>query len=189
MRPGRNKKRTRILALLVPGLMAGAYCLSAAMAGEPPRGFNEADVMFLQMAVRHEAQGVTIVRLAAGRPVAPALRTLAEAIETTQLAEVGTMAARLRSWRRPPVAPPGSHAAHGGQPETAKEAIDAAAAAPDTEFGTRFVNLLIAHQDDAVQIARRELAQGSDPAARALATSISRSRSAQIEQLLGLLPP
>jgi uncharacterized protein (DUF305 family) len=176
--------KRRLLALLVPGLLVLGYYLSAASA-DGPGGFDDADVMFLQMAAHHEGQGVTIVRLAAGRPIDPRLRTLAAAIETTQLAEVRSMVARLRSWRRPPIAPPGSHAAHGGPIETAAASVDATSAAPDTEFEKRFTDLLIAHQDDSRQLARRELAQGADPWARALAGRMIASRSAQISALLG----
>ncbi|GAB3654645.1 DUF305 domain-containing protein [Actinocorallia lasiicapitis] len=186
MAPG-TKTRSRLLALLVPGLLVLGYLWSAASADPPATGFNDADVMFLQMASHHEGQGVTVVRLARGREVRPELRTLVSAIESTQLDEVETMVARLRGWRRPLVPPPGSHAAHGGLPETAEEGLASTAAAPDARFEREFLLLLVAHQDDAVQIARRELAQGADPVSRALADRIVRSRTAQLTALRGHL--
>ncbi|MGI5168508.1 DUF305 domain-containing protein [Spirillospora sp. CA-253888] len=167
--------------------LAGCALALAGCGGAERRGFDDDDVMFLQMMVVHHGQGVRIARLAEERAVRDGVRTLAGAIEATQISEIGTMAARLRGWRRPPTAPPGGHAAHGGMPATGEKEIEALEKARGAAFERRFLHVLIAHQDDAVQLARAEAAAGTDPATRELAGRIDRSRTAQIQQMRTLL--
>jgi uncharacterized protein (DUF305 family) len=153
---------------------------------------NAADVMFLQMMVPHHEQGLTLVRLAATRAARPEVRMLAAAIASTQVTEAATMSGWLRRWGQPATGPAHAHAAHGGMPGTSAEELAALAGTAGTGFERAFLNLLIAHQDDAVQLARMELATGADPGVRDLAGRIATSRSAQISQLLGYagqLPP
>lgn len=169
---------------------AGGSTSPAAPRGGP--GFNPTDVMFLQMMAPHEGQGVTLARLAdgsRGRPVRPEVARLAAAIASTQLTEVRSMSARLRYWHRPATAAPGSHAAHGGMPATSAAAVRSVERAPAGGFERAFLNLLIAHQDDAVQMARMETARGENAWARSLAANIDRSRSAEIATMLALLDP
>jgi uncharacterized protein (DUF305 family) len=157
---------------------------SGTSTGGAEPGFNGTDVMFLQMMVPHHGQGLELVRLAQNRPVRADLRILAAAIEVTQAAEIQTMSGWLRRWAQPPSADPAAHAAHGGMPGTSPAELAVLAAAPDDAFEHLLLNTLIAHQDDAVQIARMETAGGVNPAARELAGQIDRSRTAQIQQLL-----
>ncbi len=146
-------------------------------------------MMFLQMMIPHHAQALALVRLAPDRAVRRQVRMLAAAIESTQAAEVETMLGWLRERGHPTTADPGAHAAHGGMPETSAAELAALEVLSGAAFEREFVNLLIAHQDDAIQLARLELATGTDPAARDLAERIVRSRSAQLTQLLGYATP
>lgn len=154
-------------------------------------GFNGTDVMFLQMMLPHQEQGVALVRLARRHPVRPEVRTLAAAIETTEIAEARQMQDRLRGWRRPLRADPGAHAAHGGMPQTTDAELTALGKTRPDRFERAFLNLLIAHQDDAVQLARLEAGKGEDAWTKRLAQRVEKSRSAEIDQMLGLLgaPP
>ncbi|HEV2783284.1 MAG TPA: DUF305 domain-containing protein [Actinophytocola sp.] len=182
------------LACAVLGLLTLAGCASpapppapAAPAVEPGRGFNAADVMFLQMMVPHHEQGLTLVRLARDRASRADLRTLAAAIEATQTDEVRTMSSWLRDWRQPPTAPPGAHQDHGGMPDTTAGEIATLGRITGPDFDRRFLNVMISHQDDAIQLAKLETTTGQHPQAKALAARIDRSRSAQITQMLKLL--
>ena len=175
---------TRRLAAALATAVLLAGCGSADTTVRAPV-FNAADVMFLQMMVPHHLQGIEIVRLAPDRATDPEVRMLAAAIETTQLSEVDAMAGWLRDWGQPTDADADAHAAHGGMPSTSAAEIAALASAAD--FDRQFLNLLIAHQDDAIQMARAEAAHGQNPAAKALAGRIDASRSAQLQQMLALL--
>ncbi len=153
------------------------------------RPYNSTDVMFLQMMGPHHRQGLAIVRLAADRPVRADVRNLIDAITTTQTDELAQMSGWLRTWRQPATAPADAHAAHGGMPGTTDAEVKAVADSPDAQFEAAFLNLLLAHQDEAIQVARLELADGAHRDVRALADRITRSRAAQIKQLLGWLEP
>ncbi|MFF5208692.1 DUF305 domain-containing protein [Streptosporangium sp. NPDC000396] len=150
-------------------------------------GFNPADVMFLQMMVPHNGQGVGLVRLARGRAARQEVRTLAEAIATTQEVEAASMAAWLRGWGQPATAEAEEHAAHGGMPGVSEEEIAAVAGAAPADFEKKFLNMMIAQQDDAIQMARVETATGLNAEVKKLAARIEASRAAQIKQMLALL--
>ena len=181
-------------------LVVAAVTLTGCGSGEPARnpagpaaadaaaaGANPVDVMFLQMMLPHHAQGLAIVRLAGNRPIRGAVRDLATAIEATQTTESTTMAAWLNAWHQLSTVPDSAHAAHGGAVGTSEAEINRLAMTPDTTFERDFLNLLLAHQDDAVQIARMETRTGIHPDAKNLADRIDRSRSAQIKLILGYL--
>lgn len=171
------------------GAGPGAHGAGHAAPAVPGAGadFNPADVMFLQMMAAHNGQGVELVRLVSDRPARPEVRTLAAAIATTQEAETTSMTDRLIGWGRPVTAEAGEHAAHGGMPGLSEVEIAAVADAVPADFETAFLNMLIAQQDDAVQMARAETADGRNPEVKALAARIEASRAAQIEQMLALL--
>ncbi|WP_157251977.1 DUF305 domain-containing protein [Nonomuraea typhae] len=162
-------------------LLLAAAC--AAPETAPP--VNSEDVMFLQMMIPHHQQGIEIVKQARGKTVPDQLKTLAAAIETTQGDEVKKMMGWLRSWDQPTVAPTSAHAGHGGMPETDREKIGRLARSKD--FPRDFLNLLIAHQDDAVQMARIETMNGINPEVKAWADQVGKSREAQIDQMMSLL--
>ncbi|WP_433243719.1 DUF305 domain-containing protein [Streptosporangium sp. CA-135522] len=151
------------------------------------RDFNPTDVMFLQMMMAHNGQGVELARLAPNRPARTEVKTLAAAIATTQEVESASMSDRLIGWGQPPTAKPDEHAAHGGMPGASKAEIAAIADAAPADFEKKFLNMMIAQQDDAVQMARMELADGLSREVKALAARIEASRSAQIKQFLALL--
>ncbi|RKT56511.1 DUF305 domain-containing protein [Saccharothrix australiensis] len=151
--------------------------------------FNPVDVMFLHMAVPHHKSGLEIVKLAKDRPVRADIKNLASAIEVTQLSEVDSMLKWLHDWNQPESADddPQLHAGHGGDHSTSPEAIAALARAESGDFEKEFLNVLIAHQHNAVEIAKLEREGGVNPQAKALAERIFHSRTGQISQMLGYL--
>ncbi|WP_440098583.1 DUF305 domain-containing protein [Streptosporangium sp. H16] len=158
----------------------------------PPAGtaagvaFNAPDVMFLQMMVPHNTQGVRLVRLVRERPVRPEVKELAEAIGVTQERESASMSGLLDAWGRPATAKDDEHAAHGGMPGVSEEEMAALIAAPPAEFERRFLDMLIAQQDDAAQMAKVEVATGLHSQVTEMARRVDVSRTAQIAQMLAL---
>ncbi|MFF0308072.1 DUF305 domain-containing protein [Streptosporangium sp. NPDC004379] len=185
--PGHGAHGGGSAAASAPAAVSAPAAQPDAPATAPPGDVNAADVMFLQMMGPHNGQGVRLARLARDRPARPEVRTLAAAIATTQEAEAATMTGWLRGWGRPLTADPGEHAAHGGMPGLTETEIGSVADAPPAEFERRFLNMVIAQQDDAVQLARLEAATGVNPEVRALAGRIEASRTAQIRRMLALL--
>jgi uncharacterized protein (DUF305 family) len=138
------------------------------------------DVMFLQMMIPHHEQGVEMVALAKDRAQDQDVRMLAAAIESTQATELNMMKGWLTRWGEPLTAPPDAHAGHGGVRRSDPEEIGRLKALHGKEFDQRLLNVMIAHQDDAVQLARWENGGGANGEVKELASRIEKSRTAQI---------
>jgi uncharacterized protein (DUF305 family) len=140
----------------VPG-PGGKPTAAGQQAGAGP-AHNAADVAFVQALIPHHQDGIALAAKAAA--ARPAVRTLAEAIITTQQDEVVRMTAWLREWGQ--TAPAGAAGAPlRGDP----------------------VQALIGHQEAAVRLAQQEQGGGSNRAALDFARQIVESRTAQINQL------
>lgn len=150
---------------------------------------NDTDVMFAQMMLAQYGPAAELLRLAQSRTANEKVRMLAAAVDVTQADELTTVRQWLVDWHQSevPDAQPELHAGHGGLATTGKPEIDALAAAPAADFDRTFLNLLIAHQHQAVEYARLELGGGTNPAAMALARRVDQSRTAQITMMLELV--
>ncbi|MFF5233535.1 DUF305 domain-containing protein [Dactylosporangium sp. NPDC000521] len=182
-------------AALVTGCGTKPDAPSSAPAGSASAAtgedFNSIDVMFAQMMVPHNRRGVEIARLAKDRPVRAEVKTMAIAIEATQNEEIEMMSGWLRKWKQPATADPSAHAAHAGHggvvPERTEAEINALRDTPDAEFERKFINLLIANQDDAIQLASMETSGGVNEAAKEFANKVKLSRNGEISLLRGYL--
>jgi uncharacterized protein (DUF305 family) len=152
-------------------------------------GHNDTDVMYLQMMVAHHEQGLEMVRLAEKNTGRAEIRTLAQAVDATQSDEVKMMTGWLKQWNAPTTVDhaPSAHADHGGLPATGPEEIAALKKAKGAKFETTFLNLFVAHQHNAVEMAHLETKQGSNAEAKAFAERVSASRADQIQQMLQLM--
>ncbi|WP_248960241.1 DUF305 domain-containing protein [Sphaerisporangium perillae] len=181
-RRGRTRRahaKRRLAAIVVAALLLSGC---ASQNAEP---VDADDVMFLQMMIPHHRQAIEIAALAEAKAADPTLRTLAAAIKVTQDSEVRRMTAWLHSWDQPLAAPADAHAHHGGMPETDRRQI--ALLRNATDFDRDALNLLIAHQDDAVQMATGEIRNGANQQVKQWAEQVEQSRKAQIDQMLHLL--
>ncbi|TDC94227.1 DUF305 domain-containing protein [Actinomadura sp. 7K507] len=152
-------------------------------------GYNDHDVMFLQMMIAHHKQGVEMARVAAERAQGTKVRNLAAAVAATQSEEVKTMSSWLRTWSKPLTSdhPAGAHAAHGGMPATGAKEIRTLKQTTGAGFEPAFLNLFVGHQHGAVEMADTELSKGGNADAKAFAKRVKESRTDQIRQMLGLL--
>ena len=150
---------------------------------------NDTDVMYLQMMVAHHEQGLAMVELAERNATRAEVRTLAEAIDVTQTDEVELMKSWLTDWSEPTTVDhaASAHADHGGLPATGPEEIAALRKATGSAFETTFLNLFIAHQHNAVEMAAMEQKGGANAEAKAFGERVRASRTAQIRQMLQLL--
>ncbi|MFD0743738.1 DUF305 domain-containing protein [Phytohabitans flavus] len=149
---------------------------------------NAADVMFLQMMIMHNGQGLELTGLAADRTVSEEVRLLAAAIDTTQREEVKIMQSWLGGWKEPTTASKDmtTHASHGGLPATGPEQIEALRNTSDANFEATFLNLLTGHQNSAVELTNLAT-DGVNPQTGDLAERIKESRADQVAQMLRLI--
>ncbi|GAA2603748.1 hypothetical protein GCM10010399_38390 [Dactylosporangium fulvum] len=176
----------RLSLLFIAFLLAGCAAAPAqpSSVSATSKVYNDTDVMFSQMMVAHHGQALEMLRLARTKAVREDVRTLAAAIEVTEADEIKTMQVWLESWGQPPTAAPGSHDGHGGAHGTDAADIAALAATSGPEFEEKFLNMLVAHQHNAIEIARMEVGSGVNPGALDLAKRIDASRTAEIQQML-----
>ena len=187
----------RVFVVLAALLLAGCTGSQSPTPAAPTtvdavKGLNNTDVMFVQMLLPHHRQGVELAALGHTKGDRGDLVQLAAAIESTQEDEVELLAGILAESGAPASAPakPGGddpHAAHGGLPGTTEQQVAALRASGGKEFERRFLNTMMAHQGDAIQLAKMELASGGDKRLVDLAGRIEKSRTAQIELMQGLL--
>ena len=172
----------RVLPAVVALLLAGCSATAA------PPAYNAADVMFLQMLIPQNQQGIEIVRLATDRQLPAALKELAAAIESTQQTEIDDMKSWLRAWGRPETMDtnPQAHAGHGGMQMTSPDLVGTVKTASAGEFPRKFLDVLTGQQQGAVELAQTENATGGgvNAQARDLARRVIESRTAEVKQLL-----
>ncbi|SEG80125.1 Uncharacterized conserved protein, DUF305 family [Nonomuraea solani] len=167
--------------------MAAVGILLAAACGQRPQEapVNAEDVMFVQMMVQHHRQGIEIARVGSSRATNAELKNLTAAIESTQQDEVEMMLRWLHSWDQPLTPATSAHDHHGGMPETDVKRIQALKKSKNFDYDV--LNLLIAHQDDAVQMAAGEVSGGANPAVQQWAAQVQASRRSQIDLMMDLI--
>ncbi|MEV0460832.1 DUF305 domain-containing protein [Catellatospora methionotrophica] len=180
-----------------PGVATGPTSAPsfAPPAGSPPPpfsetdGYNDTDVMFLQMMTAQYGPASELLKLAAERSANTKVRDLAAAMDVTQADELVSVQKWLGAWAKPltPAADPNLHAGHGGLPATGPEEVKALRDAPAAEFDKVFLNLLIGHQHQAIEYARLELTSGVNPTVLEFATRVDSSRTAQVTMMLGMV--
>ncbi|MEV0386346.1 DUF305 domain-containing protein [Nonomuraea sp. NPDC050643] len=168
--------------VVVVGLLLATACGQGAKQ-EPP--VNAEDVMFVQMMVQHHRQGIEIAKVGTSQAADSEVKTLSAAIESTQQDEVEMMLRWLHSWDQPLTAPTGAHDHHGGLPETDAKRVQELKRSKNFDYD--LLNLLIAHQDDAVQMAAAEVSGGANPAVQQWAAQVQTSRRAQIDMMMDLI--
>jgi uncharacterized protein (DUF305 family) len=183
-------RRTFALALVVPLLLAGCGTdrekPGPAAAAVAP-AFNDTDVMFVQMIVPHHRQGIAIAEIGAERATRADVKILASAIVATEKDEVARLEGWLKVWQRPATADPAAHAAHGGMPVTSEKKIAKLRTTSRAKVDKAVLDMLIAHQDDAIRLAHYETSDGRNVNAVGYAKQVDESRTAQIKQMRGYL--
>jgi uncharacterized protein (DUF305 family) len=183
-----------VLVIALSGCGVGVTeTTGVSLSAPPPDGsYNDTDVMYLQMAVPQHEQGIEMARLATERATRTDIRDLAAAIAATQSDELDQMKKWLVEWDQPIAYDPNpdAHAGHGGMHGSDPAVLQVLRDTPaGPDFDARFLNLLTGHQHGAVELARMEEKDGRHPEARALATRIVKSRTAQIQQMATYLNP
>lgn len=166
----------------------------------PTQQFNDTDVQFLQQMIVHHQQALMMARMAAQKAADADVKQLAVQIEQEQAPEIEQMSTWLQLWDRtvpsmgpgmaaPSMSPPVGH----GMMPSMRPLPDLGRMQTMTgeQFDRMFLQLMIAHHEDAVEMAKAEIAGGADPAVKQLAEKIQASQTAQIEQMrqmLGAIP-
>ncbi|MFE6057625.1 DUF305 domain-containing protein [Streptomyces sp. NPDC056431] len=148
-----------------------------------PGALNDADVMFAQMMIPHHEQALEMAKLAEGRAEDPEVRKLVTAIEQAQDPEIQKMRAWLKGWGKPESAGHGGGGGHGMAGMMSEQDMKDLSAVKGKAFDRKFAELMIAHHDGAVAMAKDEQKNGANPTAKALADDVVRTQSDEVAAL------
>ena len=164
---------------------------------------NTADVAFASDMIQHHAQALAMVDLTVELALDPEVQALAEAIRAAQGPEIETMSDWLQEWDEevPETMRDHSNAGHdmegmGDSMEgmesdmpgmmTADD-FDELESAPDADFQTMWLEMMVEHHEGAVSMAETQLDEGENPAAKELAQAIIDTQESEIERMQDLL--
>ena len=147
----------------------------------PPQ-HNQADVVFLQNMVVHHTQAITMCQIARNQASAAQVKDLAARIEAEESPQIQQMNALLTEWAIPAPATTGGTAPTSGVGHGQLPGLVSGAG-----FDRAFLEMMVIHHQDAVDMSQIELAQASNPATRNLAQLITSADQAQISEMQTLL--
>jgi uncharacterized protein (DUF305 family) len=161
---------------------------------------DDADVTFASDMLQHHAQALSMVDLTMGRTLDPEVQQLADQIREAQTPEIETFADWLTGWDEKI---PETMRDHTNAEQDMGDSMDgmdtdmpgmmsaddmtALENAPDADFQTMWLEMMIKHHEGAVEMAKTERADGRYKPAVDLAGNIVESQSAEIETMQDLL--
>ena len=156
--------------------------------------YNGADVDFAQSMIQHHAQAIQMVLLTRNRPLDAEVETLANAVRDAQVPEIETMSDWLTAWgeKVPETSLSHSNAGHDMEDMDGMEGMDempgmmseedmtALEDAPDDEFQSLWLDMMIQHHQGAVEMAQTETEDGLFEPATSIAEGIASSQQDEI---------
>lgn len=144
---------------------------------------NDADVTFIQDMTPHHAGAIGMAQLASDRAASPQVKDLARRIAGAQAPEIDRMKAMATAWGAAAPSMDGGMGGMSGGMDDVKALTPLRGSAFDREFLTRMTK----HHSSAVDMSKQELAQGTNPQAKELATSIISAQEKEIAEMQQLL--
>ncbi|MFF3670849.1 DUF305 domain-containing protein [Microtetraspora malaysiensis] len=164
------------------GMAATSTAPAAGASSQAGADFNDADAMFAQMMIPHHKQAVEMADLAATRATDQEVKDLAAKIKAAQDPEIATMSGWLTAWGKPVTSSDGM-AGHGMPGMMGENDMAKLKAAKGVAFDKKFAEMMIAHHNGAIEMARTEQAQGANPEAKKLAATIKAAQQAEVAQM------
>lgn len=164
---------------------------------------NDADVAFASDMIQHHAQALSMVDLTTDRILEPEVQRLAADIREAQGPEIETMSDWLQEWGEevPETMRDHSNAGHGSEGTgdsmegmdsdmpgmMSAEEFDRLENAPDDQFQTMWLEMMIEHHEGAVEMAKAEQEDGQFKPAVDLAEDVVETQTEEIETMEALL--
>ncbi len=154
---------------------------------------NDADVAFAQRMVPHHQQAVEMAGLAAARAASDKVKDLANRIKQAQDPEIQLMNGWLAQWtttgmNHGSTSPSMPGMDHGSEPGMmTDDEMRQLEQANGVDFDRMFLGMMTLHHQGAIEEAKTEVRQGTNPDAKALAQRIIDAQQAEITEMDGLL--
>ena len=204
-----TRRSARILGTLTLGL---ALTLTACGNDEPANDastqvsdtdHNDADVEFATDMIQHHAQALSMVDLTVDRTLDPEVQQLADDIREAQGPEIETMSDWLQEWNEEVPDTMRDHSNAGHDMEGMGDSMDGLDSdmpgmmsgddfdelenAPDSDFQTMWLEMMIEHHEGAVEMAQDQQNDGQYKPAVDLAGNVVDSQTGEIDTMKSLL--
>jgi uncharacterized protein (DUF305 family) len=156
----------------------------------PPNEPNEADLRYVQDMIMHHQQAIDMALLAPERAARDDVKRFAERMAGAQGPEIEGMNGWLRQHNQPTIDPRQSgHAGHSmSMPGMATPAqLEALRAASGPAFDTMYLQLMIAHHEGALTMARTLQTSGRDVRVQEMANDVIAVQTDEINTMRELL--
>ncbi|MFD8103381.1 DUF305 domain-containing protein [Nocardia fluminea] len=160
---------------------------TAATSATASTDFNAADVSFLQMMYPHHAQAVEMAKMVPSHTQNQQLIALAAQVEQAQAPEMQQITDLLAGFGEPAPSATEGHGGHDMPGMMTDAQMSSLQAANGADFDRQWLEMMIAHHEGAVEMAKTELNAGVNPRARQLATKIVADQEAEITTMRGML--
>lgn len=164
---------------------------------------NDADVAFATDMIQHHAQALSMVDLTVDRTLDPEVQQLADDIREAQGPEIETMSDWLQEWDEEIPETMRDHSNAGHDMEGMGDSMDGLDSdmpgmmsgddfdelenAPDSEFQTMWLEMMVEHHEGAVEMAQEEQDNGQYKPAVDLAGAVVETQTAEIDKMKTLL--
>lgn len=164
---------------------------------------NDADVEFATDMIQHHAQALSMVDLTVDRTLDPEVQQLADDIREAQGPEIETMSDWLQGWDEEIPETMRDHSNAGHDMEGMGDSMDGLDSdmpgmmsgddfdelenAPDSEFQTMWLEMMVEHHEGAVEMAQEEQDNGQYKPAVDLAGAVVETQTAEIDKMKTLL--
>ena len=154
-----------------------------------PAGFNADDVAFVTNMIPHHEQAIELSDLVADRSQNQEVIALADQISAEQQPEINAMRVFLVQWNENPQDSKGDgHQGHGAMQGMVDDATMARLQSlTGPEFDTLWLQSMISHHQGAIEMAKAEIANGSNVDAKRMAQTIVDTQQAEIGQMNQML--
>lgn len=150
--------------------------------------FNDADVTFATDMITHHRQAVQMAQLAATRAESPEVKDLAARIEAAQAPEIQTMSGWLKDWGHSVPEDMEGMDMSGSMPGMmSMQDMTMLQGLSGAKFDQKFLQMMIAHHQGAIEMARTEQSDGENSDTKALAAQIQQAQTSEITEMQGLL--
>lgn len=147
---------------------------------------NDADVTFINDMAPHHSGAIAMAQLAAGQAGSAQVKDLARRISAAQGPEIEQMKAMAAAWKVTLNTDAGAMTGMGGMSNSGSD-VGALTPLTGAAFDKEFLTQMTAHHMSAVMMAQTETAQGTNPQAKQLASSIITAQQREIAEMAGLL--
>jgi uncharacterized protein (DUF305 family) len=177
--------QARRTATLVAGAILAAFLVlvvASLSSGGDGNSRSVTDGAFIAGMVPHHNSAVQMARVALDRSQRRAVRRLAQDIVDSQTEEMSMLRSIHQRLYGAPLS--SMSAAHGSMPGMSeKMAVSPADLEAAPEFDRAFLDAMVSHHEDAIRMARLELADGRDAELRGIARGIIQTQSREITKM------